>query len=513
MRWLYLHFYQLQLDHLYREEQLVADEKKGQAASKATAQTTAQATSQALSQATIIVDGQGNEVCQACELAQQQGIRLGMGLAAAIAMQAKLRVLDYRPLLEQELLQQLAEQLYPISANLVLQAPQGLLLEIRSMLRYHQGLENYWQHIQQQLQPLHYHYANAHSPWAAQLLARNGYQQLLADTPEGKQSLEQSLAHIPCSSLPLKKNSLERLSSLGIHHLERLLKLPLKEISRRFDEEMLLYLGRLNNELKTPLAYYQPTEIFERQLQLFYEIYDNETLSKPITPLLKQLQDFLQQRDLQAQQVDIQLQLRDSESLKIELRAIRGEEKAERWQALLKLRLERLELPAPVEAISLRCEKHQQRGQEHAELFSQHQGRLSQEQLLDSLQARLGKERIHFLQAGNSHIPEHSQQLCNSASSSLGISQDKPQDKKGDSKNNTNLPLPEGLRPSFLLKQPQQLQEEVLLFYGPERIQNPGWNEKQNCERDYFIARNQEGRWLWLYKTPNKHWYVHGYFA
>lgn len=484
MRWLYLHFYQLQLDHLYREENVVVNKKpkdKKQA------------------QATIIVDGQGNEVCQACELAQQQGIRLGMGLAAAIAMEAKLRVLDYRPLLEQELLQQLAEQLYPISANLVLQAPQGLLLEIRSMLRYHQGLENYWQQIQQQLQPLHYHYANAHSPWAAQLLARNGYQQLLNDDPEGQQTLERNLASLPCSSLPLKKNSLERLSSLGIHYLERLLKLPLKEISRRFDEDMLLYLGRLNNELKTPLAYYQPTEIFERQLQLFYEIHDSDTLSKPITPLLKQLQDFLQQRDLQAQQVDIQLQLRDSESLTLELRAIRGEEKAERWQALLLLRLERLELPAPVEAISLRCEKHQQRGQEHAELFSQHQGRLSQEQLLDSLQARLGKERIHFLQTGNSHIPEYSQQLSDNTTA--------------NTKTHKTLPLPEGLRPSFLLKQPQPLQEEALLFYGPERIQNPGWNEQRNCERDYFIARNQQGRWLWLFKTPNKHWYVHGYFA
>ncbi|MBB6521367.1 Y-family DNA polymerase [Pseudoteredinibacter isoporae] len=477
MRWLYLHFYQLQLDHLYQEEasDTSVDHQR---------------------RATIIVDGQGNEVCQACPSARQQGIRLGMGLAAAIAMQSKLQVLDYRPLLEQELLQHVAELLYPVSASLVLQTPQGLLLEIQSMLRYHRGLDNYWQQIQQQLKPLNYFYANAHSPWAAQLLACNGYQQLFQDTPEGQQKLKQSLAQIPCSRLPLKKSNLDRLESLGIHHVDRLLKLPLQEISRRFDEELLLYLGRLNNELSTPLAYYQPREIFERQLQLFYEIYDSDTLIKPISPLLEQLQQFLQQRDLQARQVDIHLQLRDSENITLTLRASRGEEKAKRWQALLQLRLERLQLPAPVEAIRIFCEQHQRRGQEHAELFSPHQGQLSREQLLDSLQARLGKQRIQFLQTANSHIPEHSNHLSSQ-----------------EDKDQLTLPPPDGLRPSFLLPVPQQLKDEVLLFYGPERIQNPGWEDDKAVERDYFIARDQQGRWLWLFKTPAKHWFVHGYFA
>lgn len=480
MRWLYLHFYQLQLDHLYQEEEPGSQVENKEA-----------------NKAIIIVDGQGNEVCQACPSAREQGICLGMGLAAAITMQSKLQVLDYRPVLEQELLQQVAETLYPVTASLVLQAPQGLLLEIRSMLRYHQGLENYWQKIQQQLEPLNYYYANAHSPWAAQLLARNGFQQLLHDSTEGQQKLQQSLETIPCSRLPLKKSSLDRLDSLGIHHIDRLLKLPLQEISRRFDEELLLYLGRLKNELSTPLAYYQPREVFQRQLQLFYEIYDSDTLIKPIGPVLKQLQTFLQQRDLQARQVNIRLQLRDEEDITVTLRASRGEEKAERWQSLLQLRLERLQLPAPVEAISVLCEQHQRRGQEHAELFSQHQGQLSQEQLLDSLQARLGKQRIQFLQPANSHVPEHSNRLS--------------QQEENNSDN--PLPPPEGLRPSFLLSAPQKLKDEVLLFYGPERIQNPGWEGNSAIERDYFIARDQQGRWLWLFKTPAKHWYVHGYFA
>ncbi|GAA6153954.1 Y-family DNA polymerase [Pseudoteredinibacter isoporae] len=478
MRWLYLHFHQLQLDHLYQEEAFHTSEDIND------------------TEAIIIVDGQGNEVCQACPSAQQHGIRLGMGLAAAIAMHSKLQVLDYRPLLERELLQQVAEQLYPVTANLVLQPPQGLLLEIHSMLRYHQGLENYWQQIRKQLGSLNYFYANAHSPWAAQLLACNGYRQVLQDGPEGQQTLQQNLEHIPCSRLPLKKSTLDRLESLGIHHLDRLRKLPLQEISRRFDEELLLYIGRLNNELRTPLAYYQPREVFERQLQLFYEIDDSENLQKPIKPLLLQLQHFLQQRDLQARRIDIHLKLREAAPLTLNLHASQGEEKAERWQALLALRLERLQLPAPVEAITVSCEQHQRRGQEHAELFSQHQGQLSQEQLLDSLQARLGKQRIRFLQPANSHIPEHSNHVSSQ-----------------EEQHRDQLPPPEGLRPSFLLSAPQPLKDDVLLFYGPERIQYPGWENHTAVERDYFIARNSQGRWLWLFKTPAKHWYVHGYFA
>ena len=31
--------------------------------------------------------------------------------------------------------------------------------------------------------------------------------------------------------------------------------------------------------------------------------------------------------------------------------------------------------------------------------------------------------------------------------------------------------------------------------------------------RDYFIARTEQGRWLWVFRTPEQQWFIHGQFS
>ena len=148
MQWLYLYFPSLQLDSLLNQ--------------------------QAYHQPCVLVDK--NKVVQANPEARQLGIKIGTGLAQAALLCAQLKVIAYDAKQEQRLLLQLAQRLYQTSATLYLDPPQGLLLQTSDMLRLYNGLDAYWQQLQQPLKErgLNYHYASAHSPLAAQVLARVG---------------------------------------------------------------------------------------------------------------------------------------------------------------------------------------------------------------------------------------------------------------------------------------------------------------------------------------------------
>ena len=49
---------------------------------------------------------------------------------------------------------------------------------------------------------------------------------------------------------------------------------------------------------------------------------------------------------------------------------------------------------------------------------------------------------------------------------------------------------------------------------GPERIES-GWWDGAEARRDYFIARNARGQWLWIYRdlAAPRGWFLHGLFA
>jgi protein ImuB len=81
-------------------------------------------------------------------------------------------------------------------------------------------------------------------------------------------------------------------------------------------------------------------------------------------------------------------------------------------------------------------------------------------------------------------------------------------------------------RPAWLMEKPMELrlhrQKPVYgsllkLLAGPERIQ-AGWWDDAMVARDYFIAGNELGQLLWIYREANPavqnsaRWYLQGLF-
>ena len=463
--WLYLHFPRLQLDSLY------------------------QADSQA---PVVVVDGRQHSVMQCNDKAQDAGIQPGMGLATAASLHRELQVLEHQPSLERDKLTELAQQLYLLTCDISLMPPDGLLLRISNMLSLYDGLANYWEVVSGQLETwsLTVNYASGYSPLAARLLARAGANKVT----DSQSRLTHLLHRQPLSATELTAASREKFTRVGLRTLGDLLPVPLAELAKRFDIDVINYLGRLSGQLRHPQRFYHPPDSFARYLELLYEIRQTQTLEGPLTKLLAQLEQFLKTRDQLTQEITLQLHQRDAATLSVTVSAAQGEYQAGRWWTLTALHLEKLVLAAPVYALTLTAGPVIDQQADQGDLLNGAQSRQSPLQLISLLQAKLGNRNISGISLSNDFRPEKATRACPPLASDTTTSPEA------------------GLRPSLLLPQPRPLNEQVALHQGPERIVT-GWWDQQQIMRDYFVARSADGQWLWIFKTPQSQWFVHGYFS
>ncbi|QDP00586.1 Y-family DNA polymerase [Thalassotalea sp. PS06] len=469
MLWLYLHFPSLQLDSLYQ-----ADEQLPIA----------------------IVHGRNSEVLQLNQSAESAGIKQGMGLGSAAALCHNLQVLAYDEKQEKTKLTYIAQWLYMVTADISLFPPNGLLLRVSHMLSLYQGLENYWQLLQQHLQKLalNYQFSSGYSPYAARLLAIGGCNQVTDD----KQTLNRLLSPLPLQVSELSNKMINHLNRVGVQSIGDLLRLPLTDIAKRFDIELVTYMGRLQGQLKHPVEFYHPSERFKHYLELMFEISNLEYLQKPLLKVFHLLEQFLRFRDKRCSQLNIELHLRDTDSVHFQVHSAEGAYQAKQWLGLSQLTLESIKVTAPVIAISV--EARQVRGNDFQmmDMFSKHCGAISANELVSRLQAKLGKQNVHGIRVVDDHRPEIANASC------------PPLQKV--SKAATPDAAHTSLRPSFILPRPMPVKEKINIQHGPERIV-AGWWDKQPVVRDYFIARNPTGQWLWVYRTPAQKWFVHGLFS
>ena len=464
--WLYLHYPSLLLDSTFSEQH---------------------------EQPTIIVHGQKNEVVQLNSSALKQGIKVRMGLGTASALCSDLAVHAYNQDKEAAKLKEIAHWLYQVTSDISFYEPNGILLRINNMLSLYGGLEPYWQTLKQHMQQLqlNYQFATAGSPLAARLLARARVNQIFKNNESSLKAVHQQI--LQTTDLPTK--DIEKLNRIGVKRLGDLLSLPMADIARRFDIELVNYVGRLTGQFKHPVNFYHPPERFERYLELLFDVENTQLLQKPLEKQLKQLESFLKLRDKLAHELSLTLHQRDAESLEINVTSAAGEYQANKWLSLLCLRLESVVISAPVTGITLLAKRIAERLDTKADLFEGKRGNQSAQELVSHLQAKLGQGAVHGVTLTSDPRPQ------------LASCYAEPLSSNALPKANSQL-----LRPSFLLPSPQPLTTKVNIMQGPERLVT-GWWDNKPAHRDYFVASSSEGQKLWVYRNHKHQWYVHGLFS
>ena len=138
---------------------------------------------------------------------------------------------------------------------------------------------------------LHYHYASAHSPLAAQVLARVGNDRLLKNQHEASALLSQLPIH-------------------GVG-LEVKLSLQLERLGQRLGQNLLTCLQQLYATSAPNRPAYRPPEHFRQRLELLYEIEHSGALRFPLKRLLVDLEAFLAPRQLRVAGLSLGLEYRE----------------------------------------------------------------------------------------------------------------------------------------------------------------------------------------------------------
>ena len=422
-----------------------------------------------------------------------------MPVAAARALLQDLIVYPRDYAAEHKALQHLAAWAYQFSSQVSLYPPFALLLEVRGSLTLFGGYAALLERIREGLESLGYgtQIAGAPTPLAAYSLACCNHEQHVTD----KSRLADVLASLPLSVLDWDQVLLDRLQGMGVRRLADLLRLPRDGLARRLGADSLLYLDRLLGRCADPQTLYKPPDRFRHRLQLPAEVEQAGALLFALQRLVLELCGWLQGQGAAVQELDIRLWHREQRQTRLKIGVHQKSRDAQQLIALLRERLERLQLAQAVIEIELRADRLLTLDAQSLDLFGENleQGQVD---LLDRLRARLGDAAVNGLSTVAEHRPEyawsysepgHSEQLVNGRQRPLWL-----------------LPVPRQLKTQDNWP---CLQGRLELQHSRERIES-GWWDEQDILRDYFIARSSSGSRYWIYRelTGERRWFLQGIF-
>ncbi len=439
-------------------------------------------------------------VCNAS--AETLGVRAGMRMSAAYALAPALELRQRNSAREARALGHLAAWSGQFSDFVSLSEPDAVLLEIRGSLRLFGGLEAFLHLVERAAAELGFrvHKGVAPTPLAACLLARNG-----SGVASGE-DWRQRLQRIPSAYLQQPQATLSALRDMGVTTLAGCLRLPREGLAKRFGPEFLRYLDRLLGKAAHPLNRFEAPLRYASRIPLPAETDSLEALSFPLKRLLLELCGILAGRAAGVQSLVIELSHLRQPATSLTLGLVAPNRDAEHLLMLVRERLDRLPLPAPVLEVGLRVDRFESLDASSGDLFGHDQTAVSG-RFLDRLRSRLGSESVDGIACYPEHRPERAWRIAEPDAA-----------REVASVRSAARPA----RPLWLLPQPLQLatrqgepcyEGTLTLLEGPERIES-GWWDGDGVIRDYFVACNARGARYWVFQElRRREWFLHGIFA
>jgi len=502
----------------------------------------------------VIIDQSGNRqtVHSACAVAQDHGITAGMSLNAAHALCRNLDVKLRDPVAEYRQLQRYGQQLLRFTPAITLGLWQtavdtmiqkrkartavnspadnsdSLLLEVSSSLRLYQGLPALLEKIRAEFcqnrlaSPV---MSVAPCPSAALLMARNGLEHIVLDSPD----LRSVLGSIALYSVDLPRTLVDKLSRCGLRNLRDCWRLSRADLGRRFGESVLYYLDRICAEQPEPVEYIDSPLSFRQRIELPIETRQHHLIVIAVEKLLEEVHQFLQMHNAAAEKIRFDLwhvnsaYASNNEASRsrtmLTVQTAQADRRPERFLPQLGEQLERLTIEEDINAVSVMVNQVLPYARSSEDLFER-RDRQQQDfsQLIDVLCARLGQEQVYTLTATPDHRPEFAWRRCQLMGKDIGHKEKKNNPDKQALDYVTDALPP---RPIWLLDQPHPVADHnPSPSQAVERIE-AGWWMRADIQREYRVQqttpelKQHQQRWLYrdLKQVEQPAWYVHGLFA
>lgn len=464
--------------------------------------------------------------------AQALGVSVGLKRATALGLAPQLLLGQADEWRDAQALQGLAYAALTFTPMVCLAGPDGVLLEVQPSLRYFGGLDALVCRLKDTLAPFGHRLqiVSAPTPHGAALLARL-HDGLHCPDPH---ALQRALEEAPLAVLATAAAHEQTLLGMGLRCLGELRQLPRAGVARRFGKGLLDEMDRAFGDRPDPREPLVLPPTFRSELELFARADTTEQLLHGAQMLLRRLVAWLSAQHAFVTRFRLlmkhEARWRDGNIAPLttlEVALAEPSRDVAHMLTLLRERLAQVQLPAPTLELAIESEDIVRRPPPNAELFPTPQSeRAGLVQLIERLQARLGREQVQCLLPVADHRPERATQVV-PADPRLMRRSDGPARVVRDAAHPRREPI---TRPLWLLPEPQALKERqsrplldghlVQLLIGPERIES-GWWDGGLAERDYFIGQTREGALVWVYRMRPQHvpsnrvqgWFLHGRFA
>lgn len=463
--------------------------------------------------------------------ARAAGVQPGMSAASAAALLPGLQLLPRDAAREAAFVERLALTLARYTPEVVVEAD-GILLQVSACLRLFGGAHSLARAVRASVRASgaqQVRMTAAPNAAAASLLARVGAPPRRSALTAGEDAMAAWLVHTrQClDALPLAAalaawqlpdRTAALLQGIGCRTLADARALPRAGLKRRGGGALLERLAQAYGEAPDPRPWFALPPGFEMGLELLHRADDAAMLVFAAERLVQPLAGWLAQQWLAASRIALHLRHESSRHQSLPDTVVRiglGEPSRDPRQIglLLRERLSRTELPAPVYALTLRLEESVGHAGREASLWRDPQQRGSEEAhgLIDRLAARLGPERVQRLRLVADHRPERAMAIVPASRAADGAGPSEP-------------PRPTPPRPTWLLPQPLRLHEQggrpvhggpLALRSRAERIE-AGWFDGELVCRDYHVAEGGDHRLRWVFRERRgdvAQWYLHGLFG
>lgn len=463
--------------------------------------------------------------------AEALGLRQGMPLADARAMQPGIEVAEARPDADRRLLEGLADWCDRYTPLVALAGDDGLFLDITGCAHLFGGEEAMVLDVSRRLagQGFDARAGLASTPGAAWAAARYMKPGLIAPGGEAR-----ALAPLPLAALRIPGETRAGLESVGLRTVASLLGQPRAPFSRRFGPLLLLRLDQALGHVEEAVSPRLAVPPLSAERQLAEPIMLTDDIERLVLLLAERLKPDLEKRGQGARSLSLALFRLDGEVRRLEVFTSRPMREPALLLRLFHERLEKigetLDAGFGFELVRLSVLD--------ATPFDTEQGDLSGRPVnegadlalfADRVRARLGEGALARAVTVESHVPERAVRLMPYGEAALA------------SRPPAATPIPPAAaRPIRLLARPEPVDvaavevpegpprhflwrrasHRVIRAEGPERIAPEWWQEPQDAPtRDYFRVEDEAGRRYWLFREglydgsgPSPRWFMQGLF-
>lgn len=460
-----------------------------------------------------VIDGE--LVLSASLPAMQAGVRAGMRRGGVATVAPGTILIDRDQAKESRALEAIALAMLSFTPDVVFTDNFSILLDVGPSLRLFGGPLSLCRQVRSSIRRLGFTASLGAAP-----TAQGAW--LLAQAPRQRRALHRRclqlatlgprLDRLPCGLVPAAQPFLAWFDGIGAVELGALRRLPRAGLLRRTSKQLLRVLDHAYGDLEELQRWMAVPEHFSAHVETFDRIENAEALMHGATTLILQLTGWLNARQLALSSFTLLMEHERGRAAvaptPLEITLAEPVWKEHHLLRLLKERLAKVELTSPVIALRLQAGQLQPMQVPTDQLFPEPGGSPADfARLLELLSARLGPENVLTPVVCSDHRPEE----CNTWGPATVHYRRLSDDEEALERPAMVLPKP---IPLLMRHERPFYGSPLKLIRGPERLE-AGWWDDQTVARDYYVAQGTDATCYWIYleRTQNARWYLHGLYA